>query len=105
MSKFNMDIEKFIILGKSLGLKKEELQKFVQEQKEEWREKERMEREDRQMEREERERERIATKELAELELERERLKLEATQERGHMQRGDPSIHKIKTTCIPRRMG
>ena len=92
MSKFNMDIERFIVLGKSLGLEKEELQKFVQEQKEEWREKERMEREDRQMEREERERERIATKELAELELERERLKLEATPGRGDMQRGDPSI-------------
>ena len=41
-----MDIERFIILGKSLGLEKEELQKFVQEQEEEWREKERMERED-----------------------------------------------------------
>ena len=44
MSRFSMDIEKFIELGNALGLEKEELQKFVKEQKEEWRERERLER-------------------------------------------------------------
>ena len=92
MSRFSMDIERFIELGKNLGYEKEELQKFVKEQKEEWRENERLEREERliereekEKEREEKEKERKAVKELAELEFEKERMRLEFERQKGNV--------------------
>ena len=59
-----MEFEKFMQIGKTLGLEKEDLQTFVKEQMEEWKEQMRLNRE-------ERAREREAAKELAEIEARR----------------------------------
>ena len=59
-----MEFEKFMQIGKTLGLEKEDLQTFVKEHMEEWKEQMRLNRE-------ERAREREAAKELAEIEARR----------------------------------
>ncbi|XP_041355427.1 uncharacterized protein LOC121373051 [Gigantopelta aegis] len=101
-----MEFEKFIEIGKTLGLEKADLQKFVKEQMDEWREQVKLDRE-------ERARERDAAKELAEanarekelerLDKERERaFQLEMEHEKSKRGSGnltsndDSGIHGVK---------
>ncbi|XP_041368372.1 uncharacterized protein LOC121382814 [Gigantopelta aegis] len=113
-----MEFEKCVDIGKSQGLEKLELQKFVKEQMEEWREQTRLDREERAREREgakelanaharEKEREREAAKEVREYERqekERERaFQLELEFEKSKRDSGSLSkssdnsgVHKAK---------